>query len=90
MLDVCGARQPISQLREIGDAACCFQFAAPAEILHQRDGINGLLLFPQLDHALENLAMLRQEEIFRAQLFDGSIQRMVIEQDRAEDAALGF
>ena len=34
--------------------------------------------------------MLRKEEIFGAQLFDGGVQRVIVEKDGAEDAALRF
>jgi hypothetical protein len=44
----------------------------------------------ELNHALENLAVLREKEIFRAQLFDGRVEGMIIEKDGAEDAAFGF
>ena len=66
------------------------QLAPAAEVLHQSNGVNGLLLFSQLDHALENLAVLRKKEILRAQFFDGGVERMIIEENCAEDAALGF
>src|SRR5579864_2415915 len=44
----------------------------------------------ELNHALKNLAVLREEEIFRAQFFDGCVEGMIIEKDGAEDAALRF
>ena len=34
--------------------------------------------------------MLREKEIFRAQLFDGGVEGMIVEKDGAEDAALRF
>ncbi len=49
-----------------------------------------LLVLAKLDHALENLTMLRQKKIFRPKLLDGGIERVIVEQDRAEDAAFGF
>ena len=45
---------------------------------------------PSCDHALENVAVLRKEEILGAQPLDGGIQRVIIEQNRAENAAFGF
>ena len=36
------------------------------------------------------LAMLRKEEILGAQALDGGVQRVIIEQDGAENAAFGF
>ncbi len=63
---------------------------AAAEIFHQRDGVDGLPLFAELDHALENVAVLREEKILRAQALDGGVQRVIVEQDGAENAAFGF
>ena len=34
--------------------------------------------------------MLRQKEIFGAQALDGGVQRVIIEQNSAENAAFGF
>src|SRR5579864_1528764 len=44
----------------------------------------------ELNHALKNLAVLREKEIFRAQLFNSCVEGMIIEKDGAEDAALRF
>jgi hypothetical protein len=44
----------------------------------------------ELNHALKNLAMLREKEIFRAQLFNSCVEGMIIEKDGAEDASLRF
>ena len=90
MLHVGHARQTIRKLRKVCDAAGSFQLAAAREVFHQRDHVDGLLLLAKLDHALEYLAMLRQEEILGADFFDGSVQRVVIQQNRAENAALGL
>ncbi len=60
------ARQAVGQLRKIRDAARGFEFPAADEILHQRDRVDGLLLLAQLHHALENVPVLRKEEILRA------------------------
>jgi len=44
----------------------------------------------ELNHALKDLAVLREEEILRSQLFDGCVEGMIIEKDGAENAALRF
>jgi hypothetical protein len=49
-----------------------------------------LLFFSELDHALKNLAMLGKEEILGADFFDRGVQRVIVEDDCAKDAALGF
>src|ERR1700678_349945 len=90
VFDVGDARQAVSELREVGDAARRFQFAAPGQVLHQGDDIDGLLPFAKLQHTLEDLAVLRKEKIVGFDLFHRGVQCMVIQQDRAEDAAFGF
>jgi hypothetical protein len=44
----------------------------------------------KLNHALKNLAVLREEEIFRPQFLDSCVEGMIIEEDGAEDTALRF
>ena len=90
VFDVGDARQAVSELREVGDAARRFQFAAPGQVLHQGHDIDGLLPFAKLQHAFEDLAVLRKEKILGFDLFHRGVQCMVIQQDRAEDAAFGF
>jgi hypothetical protein len=49
-----------------------------------------MALFAKRDHAFENVAVLRKEEIFGAQALDGSVQRVIIQQDCAQNAAFGL
>ena len=49
-----------------------------------------MLLFTELHHALENVPVLGKEEILGAQALHGGIQRVIIEQHGAQDAALRF
>jgi hypothetical protein len=48
------------------------------------------LLFTELDHPFENPPVMVEKEIFGLELLDGGIQRVVVEQDGAKDAALGI
>ena len=43
-----------------------------------------------MQHALENLAMLRKKEIFGFNLFYRGVKRVVVEKDCAQNAALRF
>jgi hypothetical protein len=43
-----------------------------------------------LHHPFENVAMLWQEKIIRAQFFHGGVQRVIVQQDGAQDAALSL
>ena len=45
---------------------------------------------PSCDHAFENVPVLRKEEIFGAQALDGGVQRVIVQQDCAQNAAFGF
>ena len=60
------------------------------EVFGQRDEVDCLLLFSELNHALVNAAVLVEKEILGAQLFNGRVQRVIVEQNRAEDTALGL
>ena len=51
VLDVGDARQAVGELRNVGHAAGGFEFAAAVQVFHQRDDVDGLLLFAQLHHA---------------------------------------
>ncbi len=44
----------------------------------------------ELHHALEDVPVLREEEVLRAKDLDCGIERVIIEQNRAENAAFGF
>ena len=90
MLHVRRARQTVGELRKIRDAAGGIELAAAREVVHQRDDVDGLLMLGELNHALKNLAVLREKEIFGAQLLDGGVEGMIVEKDGAEDAALRF
>ena len=90
VLHVGDARQPVGQLRNVRHAARRFEHPVAAEVLHQRDRVDRVALFGELDHALEDVAMLGKEEILGTQPLHGGIQHVIIEQHRAQDAALRF
>ena len=62
----------------------------PVQLLGKGDQIDGLLTFTQGNHLSENPAVLIKEEIFGAQVFNGGVQRVVVQQDSAKDGALSF
>ena len=49
-----------------------------------------MLRLSQRDHLLEHVAMLRQEEILGLQRLNGGVQRVVVQQDGAENRPFGF
>ena len=88
VLDVGDVRHAVHQLRDVRRAADRFQFAAALQLLGQRHEIDGLLRFAERDHLLVDAAVMIVEKIFGLELFDGGIDGVVVEQDRAENAAL--
>ena len=65
------------------------QLALAMQLVGERNQVDGLLRLAQLDHLAENAPVLIEEEILGLQLFDRRVQRVVIEQDGAQHAALG-
>jgi hypothetical protein len=51
--------------------------------------INRLLRFTERNHLSKNATVLIQKEIFRSQIFNGGIQRVIVQQDGAEYGTLG-
>jgi hypothetical protein len=49
-----------------------------------------VLLLAKIDHAFEDAAMLREEEVLGFQMFDGGVERVIIEKHSAENAAFSF
>jgi len=60
------------------------------QFFRQRHQVDGLLAFAQRDHLRKHPAVLVQKKIFGPQMFDGGIQRVVIQQDGAENRTLGI
>jgi hypothetical protein len=90
MLHVRHARQSIRKLRKVGNAAGSLKPPDAAEIFHQSNGVYGLLPFAELHHSFKNVTVLREEKILRAQFLDGGIQRVIVQQDGAQDASFRF
>jgi hypothetical protein len=59
------------------------------QLFGQGDEVDGLLGFAEGDHLGEDAAMLIEEEIVGAEILDGGVQGVVIEQNGAEDGAFG-
>src|SRR5215469_43749 len=90
VLHIRHARDAGGELRNVWGPAHCLEFAAPVQVFRERNEIKGLLLFAKADHPFVNSPVLIEEKIVAAQLFNRCVERVVVEQDRAEDAALGF
>ena len=89
MLDVRYLGHAVGERRQVRRAAGGFQVALAVELLGQGHKVDGLLPFAQRDHLCEDAPMLEQKEILRTEMFDRPIQRVVVQQNRAKNGALG-
>ena len=89
MLDVGDPRHAVGESGEIRRAARSFQFPRAVQRLGEGNQIDGLLAFAECDHLVENPAVLLQKEIFRLQALHGGVERMVVEQNGAQNGAFG-
>src|SRR5712664_182339 len=88
MLDVGNVRHAVHQLRDVGVAAGGFELAAAVELVGEGHQVDGLLRLAEDDHLLVDAPVVIVKEVFGLQLFERGVERVVVEQDRAEDAAL--
>ena len=89
VLDVGNFGHAIGERGEIGRAAGSFEIAAAMELFGEGDEVDGLLGFAERNHLREDAAVLIEKEIFRAEILDGGVEGVVVEQNGAEDGALG-
>src|SRR5215472_8795846 len=90
MLDVRDAWHAVGQRSQVRRAARRFEFAFAMQFVSQGDQVDGLLALAQRDHVRKYALVLVKEEIFRAQRFQGRIQRLIVQQNGAEDGTFGF
>ncbi len=88
VVDVRYPRHPVHQRCQVRRPARRFQFPVPVQFFRQRHQVDSLLRFRQRHHLREHIAMLRQKEVFGFQGLDGGVQRVVVQDDGAEDGAL--
>ncbi len=60
------------------------------EFFDQRDDVDGPRGLGEVHHAGINTAMGVERKVFRAQMLGGIVVGVIVEQDGAEDGALGF
>jgi hypothetical protein len=90
VLDVHRRRHRVHQRREVGGTAHRLQPVAPGELLPQGHEVDGLALAVKPQHRLIDVRMLLAVEVRRAQELGDLQNRIRVDQDRAEDALLGF
>ena len=83
-------RKAVDERRDVGRAAHFVQLACARELLFQRDEVDGVAALAELHHLFEDAAMGIAKKIARVQDFSGRIERVVVDQNRAEDGTLGF
>ena len=90
MLDVGRTRHAVHQRRDVGGAADFVEIARSPELLLERDEIDRVAPLDQPDHLVEDAAMRVAEKILRVDHFRGEVERVVVEQNRAEHRAFGL
>src|SRR5271170_6293088 len=84
MRDVRSRRHNRRQLRDVRRATDLLEHAAGAQRVGERDRVDRLAVVGKLRHRAEDLAMRLAVEIFRRQDFERVIDRVVVEQNRAQ------
>src|SRR6185437_11725090 len=81
--------QTFSEGGQIGDSADGFDFFAAGEFFGKGDDIDGATGIDEFRHAGEDALMRVEGEVFGTELFGGLVEGVVVEQNGAEDGALG-
>ena len=80
----------IQQARHVTHVANRLKILVAIKLLDQRDHVDGTRGFRQIDHASVNPAVRVERKVFDSQVFGGLVISKVVEQDRAQNRALGF
>ncbi len=90
VLDVGRPRHAVGERADVGGAADLVELARPGQLVLQRDEIDRLAPIGQRDHLLEDAPVRVAEEIRRVDDLGRLVERLVVDEDRAEHALLGF
>ena len=90
VLDARTVRNAVDQSGDVADVANRLQFLALIEFFDQRNHVDRSRGLGQIDHAGEDAAMRIEREVLRLQMLGGFVVGKIVEQDRAQDGALGF
>jgi hypothetical protein len=83
-------RHAIQQARHVAHIADRLQILVPIEFLDQRDHVDRTRRFRQIDHAPVNPPVRVERKILDPQMLRRLVISKVVEQDRAQNRALGF
>ena len=90
VLDVGGVGQAVDERGDIGRAADFVELSRARELFLERDEVDRVSPLAQLDHLLEDPAMRVAVEIARVENLGGLVERVVVDEDGAEDGSLRF
>src|SRR5215472_1045703 len=90
VLDVGYARHAIDQRGQIRRATGGIEFAPAVQFLGEGDQIDGLLRLTERDHLLEDVTVLREEEILDLEGLDGGVEGVIVDKDSPEYGAFGI
>ena len=90
MLDGGPVGDAIEEAGNVANVADGLQVFFLVEFFDQGDDVDGARRLGELHHARVDAAMGVEREIFGAQMFGGIVVGVIVEQDGAEDRALGF
>ncbi len=90
VLDVGRPRHAVDQRGDVGGPADLVDLSGAAELILQRDEIDGVAALRQLHHLVEDAPVRVAEEIVRVDHLRRQVERIVVQQDRTEHRALRF
>src|SRR4029453_10684185 len=80
----------VDERGDVGGAADLVEIAGTSELLLERDQIDRVAALGQPHHLVEDAPMRVAKEILRVDDFRGEVERVVVQQNRAEDRASGL
>ena len=88
VLDVGRARQPVGQARHVGGPPDALELVGALEGVHERHEVDRAGVVHQVAHPPEDPPVALEIEVLRAHDLQRRVDRLVVEQDRAQDGAL--
>ena len=84
VLDVGRARHAIDKGGNVGGATDRIDFTGPLQFVLERDQVDGVAAFGELDHLLEDAPVRIAEEVVGVDHFGREVERVVVQQDGPE------
>ena len=90
VLDVGTARHAVGERRDVGRPADLLELAGTLQLVFQRHQVDGIAALAERNHLVEDAAMRIAEEVARVDQLGRVVERVVVNQDGAENGLLGF